>query len=388
MDSHVVTSLRPAIAGLEDSLIRRVSDSAMGKPGLIALWFGESDDPTPTFINAAAKAALDAGYTFYTPNRGVPALRTALSDYMTRLHSFAIAEDRISVTASAMSAIMLTMQALVEAGDNVIVPTPLWPNCAGAVEVMGGEARRVAMGLADDRWSLDLDRVLDACDARTRAVFINSPGNPTGWVMGVDEQRALLQACRARGLFIVADEVYDRIVYDAPRAPSFLDVAEPEDRVVVINSFSKSWSMTGWRLGWLTHASGLGDTFAMLNEYNLAGPATIVQHAGIAALEHGEAYTADIVARYRRNRDLVYQRFAAMPRVRLALPEGAFYAFFQVDGMGDSEAAAYDIIERANVGLAPGRAFGPAGEGFLRLCFAARTPTLSEALDRLTPVLS
>jgi aspartate/methionine/tyrosine aminotransferase len=287
-----------------------------------------------------------------------------------------------------MNAIMLSSQALVDAGDNMIIIGPVWPNCIETVHVMGGETRVVPLTPADDGgWRFDLDRVLEACDERTVGVFVNSPGNPTGWMMEADEQRDLLAACRARGLTIVADEVYVRLAYDRPRAPSFLDVAEPDDRLIVVNSFSKSWSMTGWRLGWLTHAAALGDVFAKLNEFNLAAPTTFVQHAGVTAVRDGEEFVLAMVERYRRNRDLVYQRLAAMPRVRLARPEGAFYAFFAVEGMTDSVAFAQQLINEAGVGLAPGRAFGPSGECRLRLCFAAESQTLSTALDRLATAL-
>ncbi len=388
MSTSVNSTLRPAIGELEDSLIRRISDAAMGRDGVIPLWFGEPDLPTPKFINDAAGAALAAGHTFYLPNRGLPELCQALSGYMTRLHGIEVGTERITVTNSGMHAIMLTMQALVDPGDNVIVPMPLWPNCAETVRVMGGEARRVAMDLQDGTWALDLGRVLDACDGRTRAVFINSPSNPTGWIMPADEQRELLAACRARGIYVVADEVYNRIVFDRAQAPSFIDIADADDSVIVVNSFSKSWLMTGWRLGWLTHPPELGRVFAMLNEFNLAGPPTFIQHAGIVAREQGDDLVGEIVSRYRANRDVVHQRLAALPRVRITRPPGAFYAFFSVDGMDDSVAFATDLVDRVGVGLAPGRAFGPAGEGYLRLCFASRPDTLSSALERLAPGLA
>ncbi len=387
-DSTKARLVRPAIDLLEESLIRKVAEDNIGRDDVIALWFGEPDLPTPEFIKEAAIQALRDDHVFYTQNRGIPPLLEAISDYVSRLHDRQIGIDRLTVTGSGMNAIMLSSQALVDAGDNMIVIGPVWPNCIETVHVMGGEARVVPLTpVADGGWRFDLDRVLDACDERTVGVFVNSPGNPTGWMMEADEQRDLLAACRARGLTIVADEVYVRLAYDRPRAPSFLDVAEPDDRLIVVNSFSKSWSMTGWRLGWLTHAAALGDVFAKLNEFNIAAPTSFVQHAGVTAVRDGEEFVLATVERYRRNRDLVYQRLAAMPRVRLARPEGAFYAFFAVDGMTDSVAFAQRLIDEAGVGLAPGRAFGPSGEGRMRLCFAAETQTLSTALDRLATAL-
>ncbi|MDE0060234.1 MAG: pyridoxal phosphate-dependent aminotransferase [Defluviicoccus sp.] len=380
--------LRPEIEGLGESLIRAVAEANIGRAGVIPLWFGEPDTPTPDFIKQAAVRALEANHVFYTQNRGIPPLREAIAGYAARLHHRPMGAERITVTASGMSAIMLTAQAIVAPGDNVVAVGPIWPNCVETVHVMGGETRIVALEAADGGgWRLDLDRLFDACDERTVAVMVNSPSNPTGWVMSADDQRALLERCRQRGIYVVADEVYVRLAFDLPRAPSFLDIAEPDDRLVAINSFSKSWSMTGWRLGWLTHAAELGEPFAKLNEYNLASATTFVQHAGIAAVEQGDGFIESLVERYRRNRDLVVQRLGAMRRVRLPRPDGAFYAFFAVEGMTDSLGFARELIETAGVGLAPGRAFGEAGEGRLRLCFAAEPDTLSEALDRLEPRL-
>ena len=381
--------IRPAVTELNHSLIREVSEANMGRDGLIKLWFGEPDTATPDFIKNAVTAALADDHVFYAQNRGVPQLCDAISTYVSALHQRPIGTGRVTVSGSGMNAIMLASQALIDQGDNMVNVGPVWPNCRETVHVMGGETRVVSLHPDDGgRWALDLDELLDACDARTRGIFVNSPGNPTGWVMPRVQQEDLLTATRERGLFIVADEVYVRLAYEMPRAPSFIDIAAEDDPVIVINSFSKSWSMTGWRLGWLTHPPALGDIFAKLNEYNIASPTTFVQHAGIVAITEGEEFVTSMVERYRRNRDLVFQRLAAMPRVRLSRPEAAFYAFFSVDGMTESVAFAHELIEKTGVGLAPGLAFGPEGEGWMRLCFAAEPDTLSQAMDRLEPALS
>ncbi len=381
--------IRHSIETLEGSLIRAVAESNIGRDDVIALWFGEPNVATPDFIKAAAIAALGDDHVFYAQNRGIPALRQVLSDYISKLHGRPLGIDRLTVTASGMNAIMLVSEALIDNGDNMVVVGPVWPNCRQTVQVMGGEARQVALKPDDSgRWQLDFDELFDACDARTRAIFVNSPGNPTGWVMTEAEQRALLDECKRRGLYAIADEVYIRLAYDLPKAPSFLDFAAADDPLIVINSFSKSWSMTGWRLGWLTHPPALGDIFSVLNEFNIASPTTFVQHAGVAAVRDGEEFVTQRVEEYRRNRDLVFQRLAAMPKVSLSRPEAAFYAFFAVDGMTDSVDYAKHLIATTGVGLAPGRAFGEAGEGWLRLCFASELPVLSEALDRLEPALS
>ncbi|MHA1566245.1 MAG: pyridoxal phosphate-dependent aminotransferase [Alphaproteobacteria bacterium] len=379
--------MRPAVTMLRDSLIRRIAEEGMGLDDVIPLWFGEGDDPTPDFIRDAAVASLRAGQTQYTANRGIEPLREQLAGYMSNLHGRPIDVSQITVTASGMAAIMVAMELLLEKGDNMVVVTPVWPNCIETAHIMGAATRLAPLVLEDGGWRLDLDGLVALIDEDTRAVFVNSPGNPTGWVMDREQQQALLDVCRRRGVTIVADEVYERLSYESDRAPSFLDIADVEDRLIVVNSFSKSWSMTGWRLGWMTHAPALGSALAMLQEYNIAAPTTFVQHAGITALRDGEPYVADIVGRYRRNRDIVYDRMATWPRIKMARPSAAFYGFFAVDGVSDSYALARELLHERKVGLAPGAAFGPAGEGYMRLCFASTPETLNKALDRLEPAL-
>ena len=388
MPPHAPLPIRRPIAELPSSQIREVANHGMAMPDVIPLWFGEPDLPTPDFISQAAARALEAGHTFYTMNRGIPELREALAAYMTTLHGRPFDAERVTVTASAMNAIAIVMQILIDPGDNAVLTAPLWPNISACVRIMDGEVRQVPLTEGEDRWSLDLERLFDAVDARTRLVFINSPNNPSGWMMTAEKQRAVLDFCRQRGIWIVADEVYDRIVYDRPYAPSFLDFAEPDDLVIRINSFSKSWCMTGWRLGWVTAPEAFGPVMEKMNEYNIANAASMAQHAGVVALAEGEDFIRETVTRYRRARDLVYQRLGSMPRVRLVRPEAAFYAFFAVDGMTDSLAFAKQLIATARVGLAPGSAFGATGEGYLRLCYASTLETLSEAMTRIEPVLS
>ena len=381
-------ALRSAIERMPASRIRDVANEAMGMEGLIPLWFGEPDVPTPDFICQAAADALFRGETFYTPNRGMPDLRHALAGYTSALYQVPVADDRITITASGMSGIMLSHQLLVEPGTNIICATPAWPNVQGTVDVLGGEFRAAPLTFNGFRWQLDLETVFDAVDERTRAVFINSPGNPTGWVMPGEDQKALLEFCRQRGLWLVADEVYARLVYDGKHAPSFLEHAEPEDRLIVVNSFSKPWAMTGWRLGWLVTPARLEQRLEMVNEFNLAGAATFTQIAGITALQKGEDFIAGQLERYRNARDAVYERLSANPRVRIGWPEGAFYAYFAVDGIDDGLAFCKQLVREHRVGLVPGSAFNAAEEGWLRLCFASQVETLNTALDRLEDAIA
>jgi aspartate/methionine/tyrosine aminotransferase len=381
-------ALRPRIAGLPASKIREVADAGIGRADLIPLWFGEPDLPTPAFICEAASRALQAGDTFYQPNAGIPELRAALADYMGRLYRRRLPPENVIVSASAMNALMLVMQALVDPDDVVVTTTPAWPNLPAVPTILSGQIRSVPLTPGNAGWRLDLERLFAACDRRTRVIFLNSPNNPTGWMMSADEQAAVLEFARARGLWIVADEVYARIVYDRPVAPSFLEQALPEDRVIVVNSFSKSWAMTGWRLGWIAAPAELGPSFEMLTEYNIAGPAGFIQRAGVVAVQQGEPFVRELVARYGAARELVISRLGDIPSLSLPIPTAAFYAFIRVHGLSDSLAFAKELLRATGVGVAPGAAFGDGGEGHLRLCFAASLPTLERALDRFAEFMA
>lgn len=381
---------RRLVEDLEISRIREVASVGDDMEDVLAFWYGEPDQPTPDFICQAAARAMAEGETFYTPNRGIAPLRRTLAGYLTNLYGLAerpVNEDRITVTASAMAALNLTQQIMIDAGDNAVIVGPLWPNLIQNVRTMGGEARIVALRHGNDGWRLDLEELFDRVDGRTRAILINSPGNPTGWMMTREEQQAVLDFCRERGLWLISDEVYARMVYDRRAAPSLLELAEPDERVVVVNSFSKTWCMTGWRLGWLTTPPALGEVLEKMLEFHHSCVPAFSQKAGIVAIEEGEAFVAEILERYRRARDIAIDRLQAMPRVRVTRPEAAFYAFFAVEGMTDSVATCKDILRRTGVGLAPGAAFGEEGEGWIRLCFASSEERLRDGLDRLANYL-
>jgi aspartate aminotransferase len=382
------TALREAVRELRGSRIAEISALGMGDPQVIPLWYGEGDLPTPDFIGEAAADALRAGHTFYTYKAGLPELRATLAGYQSRLYGRNIDAERVAVTSSGMTALMLVSQALIDPGDNLVIVAPVWPNIAAAVSIMGGEPRLVSL---DPRpaggWRLDPERVFAACDVRTRGIFVNSPSNPTGWVITPEEIAALIAFARRRGLWLIADEVYARIVYGNRAAPSFLEQAEPEDRLIAVNSFSKNWAMTGWRLGWMTMPPDLLPQIEKLIEFNTSGSPTFLQHAGIVAVRDGEPFIQSFVARCRAARDVAIDALSACRRVHAARPEGAFYAFFRIDGVADSLAFAKELLHRAKVGLAPGSAFGPMGEGYLRLCFARDPAQIAAAVERLKPLL-
>ncbi len=386
--------LNPSAAELTASKIVEVWQMGFGRDDLIALYVGEGNEPTPAFISAAASRALAEGHTFYTPKRGLPELRQALSGYLARHFRVSVPVDRVTVTSSGMNAIMMTLQAVLPPGAGLVVPSPVWPNVMSAAKVIGGRVTAVPMtALPEGGFRLDLERLFAACDETTAALFLVSPSNPTGWVISEDEQRAVLAFCRQRGIWLIADEVYHRFVYDRSRfprgvAPSFLELAEPEDPLVVVNSFSKAWCMTGWRQGWLVHPAALGDVFGNLIEYNTSGGQSFLQYGCLAALTQGEPFVEALVARCSQAAELVFQQLAGLPRVKVARPAGAFYCFFRVEGIDDSLAFAKRILSETGVGLAPGSAFGPGGEGHLRLCFAGAPQRLGSALERIEHLLS
>jgi aspartate/methionine/tyrosine aminotransferase len=380
---------RDAIHSLRASSIREVANAGMGRAGVLAFWFGEPDEVTPDFIREAGIESLNAGETFYVQNLGLPALREALATYVSGLHR-PVAPDNIAVTSSGMNALALVEQALVGPGDRVVVVTPLWPNLVEGPKILGADVCTVALDFAGDGWRLDLDRLLAALTPETKVLLVNSPNNPTGWTLMRAEQSAILEHCRRRGIWIVADDAYERLYYreNSAAAPSFLDLAGADERVISTNTFSKSWLMTGWRLGWLVAPARLMDDLGKLIEYNTSCTPAFVQKAGIAAVTRGE----DVVARTRLRFDQA-QRFLVgalngLPRVRAAPAPGAMYAFYRIDGVGDSLDFCKRLVRDAGLGLAPGSAFGPEGEGFVRWCFAASRERLADGVWRLEKFLS
>jgi aspartate/methionine/tyrosine aminotransferase len=378
---------------LRASKIREVANAGIGRQDIVAFWFGEPDEVTPDFIRQAAVDALNAGDTFYTHNLGIPELRQAVARYVTRLHRATDVEE-VAITNSGMSALMLSAQALIGHGDRVVAVTPLWPNLVEIPKILGAMVDTVALRFTLQGWQLDLDDLLHALTPDTRAVFINSPNNPTGWTIDRVSQRAILEHCRRYGMWIIADDAYERLYFNgtAPGAPcvapSFLDIATRDDRVVSTNTFSKSWLMTGFRLGWIAAPKGLVADLSKLIEYNTSCAPPFVQRAGIAAIEHGEPVIARTAARLRKARDYLVEQLNATPGVQAAAPAGAMYAFLRLHGVDDSLALCKKLASDAGLGLAPGIAFGPEGEGFVRWCFAATEERLAEGVRRLRGALT
>src|SRR5438094_2633393 len=378
---------RAAVQALAASKIRELYNEGLGRKDVLAFWVGEPDEPTPEFIRRAATESIAAGELFYTHNLGIPELREALAAYVSRLHR-QTDSGQVAVTSAGVNALMLASQLLVDPGDHVVEVVPLWPNLQEIPKILGARVTTVALDFSPGGWTLDLAKLMAALRPGTRVLYLNSPNNPTGWTIARDEQRAILEHCRRHGIWIFADDAYERLYFgEGGVAPSFLQLMEDEDRVISANTFSKSWRMTGWRLGWLAVPAGLVSDLGKLIEYNTSCAPVFVQRAGIAALKQGEAVIQESLQRYRRARDFLVGELRAIPRVEAALPAGTMYAFLKIEGVSDSLAFCKRLVREHGLGLAPGAAFGPEGEGYVRWCFAAAEDRLAEGITRLRRAL-
>jgi aspartate/methionine/tyrosine aminotransferase len=379
----IVDFVRPEARLAPASGIVAIASYGRDRKGLIPLWAGEGDRPTPDFICEPAMAALQAGETFYTWQGGIPELRDALARYHRRHFGKAFRAEEFLVVGSGMQAIQLALQATAGPGDEVIYLSPAWPNLAAAFGVAGGTPVAVGLDDAGNGWTCDPEKVEAAISPRTKAIFVNSPSNPTGWTADIATLCAILDIARRHGLWIIADEIYSLFHYGGGRAPSFFDKMADQDRIVFVNSFSKNWAMTGWRIGWLRIHPDLQTIFENLIQYSTSGVAQFMQRGAVAALDQGDDFVFQQVERARQARDLACEILGRSGRVRVKAPEGAFYLFFRVDGIADTRKAAFEIVDNANVALAPGTAFGEGGEGFFRLCFHRRLDEIEEAATRL-----
>ena len=372
------------------SLIREVANAAMGRPDILPFWFGESDRPTPAFIREAAIASLQAGETFYSENLGRPYLREAIAAYLADLHGRKIGTNRIAVTSSGDSALMLSSQLLVSPGDRVVAVTPLWPNAAEMPRIVGGLVERVPLEVQEGRWTLPLEKLLAALTPDTRMLILNSPNNPTGWTIQREEQREILEHCRRLGIWILADDVYERLVFtDGERsAPSFLTLTEDGDRLIVVNSFSKAWSMTGWRVGWMVSPSALMPDLSPLIEYNTSCVPEFTQRGAMKALQFGEPEILRLRDDLAETKEKLTAGLRKLPGVEVPEADGAMYVFLRIAGHEDSLHLAKELIDRVGLGLAPGRAFGPEAEGWLRWCYAASWQKNEHGIERLGKFLA
>lgn len=377
---------RASIRELAGSLIREVSNSGMGRTDVLPFWFGESDRATPGFIREEAVRSLEEGETFYSQNLGRPYLRDSIAAYLSELHGRSIEVERVAAISSGVTGLMIASELLLSAQDRVVAITPLWPNVCEIPKIFSAQVERVPLSVREGRWTLDLDRLLDALTPGTRALIVNSPNNPTGWTIDEPSIDVVLQHCRKHGIWILCDDVYERLVYDPTRrsAPSFLKRYEEGDRIISVNSFSKAWSMTGWRAGWTVVPHELTADLAKVIEYNYSCMFEPVQRAAAVALQRGEPEVARLRTRLADTRALLSNALKRLPGVEVPDAGGAMYVFFRIAGHNDSLALAKKLVSEVGLGLAPGSAFGPEGDGWLRWCHAVSSDaTLMDGVDRL-----
>ena len=386
--STPMTAFRQEIENFQQNGITRIAFARLHDDCCTPLWFGEGDEVTPDFIREAAKASLDQGHTFYTHTRGRVTLRGALRHYLQRIYGRDVHPDRITVPGSAMLGVNISAQMAVSRGDHVLVVSPVWPNIGAVFRAIGAEIEYLRQHTVTGGWHISTDEIIAAVRPNTRAIFINSPCNPTGWVMSRTEQLRLLEFCREREVLIIADEVYHRCTFETPVAPSFVEIAEDEDPVIVVNSFSKAWAMTGWRIGWVVAPKRLAVQWAALSECFNTGANVFAQAGARAALEQGEAFVAEQQAKFAKGRELVSQAFKDHPKLEYIEPEGAFYAFPKVRGLTDSFSFAEALRDEMHVGVAPGFTFGPGNESHFRICFARGHEELAQGLDRILAFLA
>ncbi len=389
--------MRSIIQSLEESKIREVANAGLGREGVLSFWFGESDKVTPEFIRQAAIDSLQAGDTFYSHNLGLLDLREAVAQYASSLHQ-PISVDRVGITAGGVNALMLACQTLLDAGDEVVAITPVWPNLTAQPLIMGAKVRCISLAPdAQGAWQLDMNQLLSAVTATTKLLILNAPNNPTGWTLSRENQETILAHCRKTGTWILADEVYERLYYGNSDgsttangcAPSFLDISTPQDRVITVGSMSKSFLMTGWRVGWMILPEGMSAHVGKLIEFNTSCSPVFIQKAAALALQRTADVTPRVVAHLHQCRDKLIALLQQTPGVQVAAAPGGMYAFFQIEGHQDALLTAKRLVLEAGIGLAPGNAFAPEGQGWLRWCFASKDlARLDEGAQRLRTWLS
>ena len=375
--------IRPDIEALPPSGIARVAIRRLDDPAVIPLWFGEGDRVTPRFIRDAAKAALDDGETFYSFTRGTVALRDGIRDYLGRLYGVDVHPDRITVPGSSMLSVTIAAQMALNKGDHALAVSPHWPNIEMTMRVTGADFSTVRQRLTATGWELTAAEIIDGVRPNTRCIFVNSPCNPTGWVMPAEQQQQLLEFCRERQILLIADEVYHRMAYGVEAAPSFINIAREDDPVIIVYGLSKSWAMTGWRIGWVVTPRQLQTPWQIMSENFNTGATVFVQRAAAVALRDGEPLVRDLREHYAAGRDIVMETLAAHPRIALSEPEGAFYAFPRIEGIESSLDFALALLDREDVGVAPGYTFGEGNDQHIRICFARSHEQLREGLQRL-----
>ncbi|GAA0253886.1 pyridoxal phosphate-dependent aminotransferase [Haladaptatus pallidirubidus] len=380
--------LADRMSAVEQSPIRQMFDlakraEAAGRDDLVHLEIGEPDFDTPSHITQAAFDAATAGATHYTSNAGLPELRKAIAQTTDSTHGFTVdPTTEVLVTTGGMEALALAMLVTVNPGDEVLLPTPSWPNHRTQAILAGATPIEVALD-PDDGFTLDPERVIDSMTDRTAAVMLATPSNPTGRVFDPDAVRTVADAAAERDAYVIADEVYSRLLYGEYQT-GIAGYVDSPDHVLTVESCSKTFAMTGWRVGWLLGPEDVVSAATILRESTTACTSTISQHAAIAALTGPMDEVEAMQLAFEERRDSVVDRIADIDGVSCPPPEGAFYVFIDVGDFGESSLSmAKQILEDYGVVTAPGSGFGGAGEGQLRLSFANNLSRIEEGLDRI-----
>jgi aspartate aminotransferase len=369
---------------------RRAAELKAAGVDVVDFGAGEPDFASPPCAVQAACRALEEGFTKYTPTSGIPALRKAVAGRYARQYGAPWAPDQTMITVGGKGALFEIALALFEEGDQVVLHTPAWVSFAEQIRLAGAEVVEVPTD-GGDGFSVDPERLLAAVGARTRAVILNSPCNPTGGVIDAPALAAIVEGCAARGVVVIADETYERFVYDGAPAASVAPLAArfPET-VVLVGSFSKTYAMTGWRLGYLLGPRDLVRAAAEIQGHATSNPTSFAMVGALAALEGAEPDVAAMIAEYQARRDLLIPALNALPGVSCAPPRGAFYAFPDVsatygDGIHDSATFAERLLEEARVALVAGAAFG--SDRHVRISFACSRRELDRGLERMETFL-
>lgn len=371
------------VNSIKTSPIRKLIDMVDEIPDVIGLHAGEPDFDTPAHIREAAKKALDEGYTHYTYTAGLPELRAAIAEKLMKENNIkADPETEITVTVGGFAAIFATLQAVINQGDEVIIPEPVWPSYEGLVKLAGGKP--VLFQLKAPSYSLNTDLLKETITERTRMVIINTPNNPTGAVYWPKELTALASIAKKHDFLVLADEAYEKIIYDDARHFSIASLSGIKERTVTVNSFSKTYAMTGWRVGYVVANGQITAGLRRIHSYAVSCVSPILQKAAFTALTASQDCVKQMVKEYKERRDIVVEAVNNISGFQCAKPKGTFYLFPDIQGVGlPSVKLAELMLREAKVATIPGSAFGKSGEGHLRMSIAVSRNNLLEATKRI-----
>ena len=381
------------ILGVTESATVAVSDKVrqLKAQGIdvVDLGGGDPDFPTPAHIVEAAAKAMREGRTHYVSSRGIPPLLKALGEKLRVDQGASYDPSReIIVTPSGKHAIFSALIALLDPGDEVVIPQPSWVSYESCVLIADGKPVAVP-ATAAEQFRVTAEALRARITPRTKAVLFNSPSNPTGHVMDEAELAGIAEVAVARDLYVITDEIYQKIVFDARRHLSIAAMPGMRERTIIVDGFSKTYAMTGWRLGYVAAPARVVDEILKVQQQSVTCAASFVQEGGVAALTGSQECVHEMVREYAARRELVVKGLNELPGVRCHAPEGAFYAFPDVSGTGmDSVAFASFALDKAQVGMTPGAAFGAGGDPHVRLSFANSRELIREALARLAKALA